>query len=216
MSTVLGCGDDKSSKSDRMDGGTPEGSDAAQGGGNSNDDESDAATHTDGGETDKSDSGVNDPDGRVGAVDYPDERGFDFDGKWFPATDNTTGCSYLTDRLYTRVDGVTEDMKRSGTLYINLPDQEPEGEYTVVTAEGVGTGPAAGEAQFYFNEAADRSEYWWGDGKSGTVTVVKVEKDTYDVVWEDVSIVRGQGSMIIEPGKKTSSMSGWFTCAPRK
>jgi len=212
-STLLGCGDDKGSTSEGLDGGNP--NDAAQGGSNSN--EADAETGADAGKTDEAEGGANDPaDGSAGALDYPDERGFEFDGKWFPATDNTTGCSYLTDRLYTRVDGVSEDMKRNGTLYINLPDEEPEGTYTVVTSEDVGTPPSAGEAHFYFNEGADRSDYWWGDGQSGTVSVVKIEKDTYDIVWEDVSIVRGQGSMILTPGTKTSSMNGWYTCAPRK
>jgi hypothetical protein len=170
----------------------------------------DAATSND------SDASMTSADSGSGSANKPDEMGFDLEGVWCPQREKTAGCAAVSGRFFVNQGGTSADSTRVATAYVVFGgDAAPApGEYKVNMADGA-TPPAAHEASIWFNDARDMSDYWYSDGKSGTVNVVAGSGKAIDVIWHDVTLVRGAGSITLEPGSMIESTEGWQTCMPK-
>lgn len=61
-------------------------------------------------------------------------------------------------------------------------------------------------------EAARSSQ--WRLAVEATVTVSDAGGGGFHVVWNDVNLVRGEGSIIFAAGEANLSVEGWQTCTP--
>lgn len=145
-------------------------------------------------------------------VEYPDELGFEFDGNFYPLDPNNDGCGDAGDGRFF-VNQSNPGDAGAVTAYVVFGGLPTPGTYVVNEADGQ-TPPPAGEASVWFNEQRDSSDLWYSDGGSGVVDVVDAGGGAIDVVWHDVSLIRGEGSITIEPGSTTSSLEGWQVCEP--
>ena len=85
------------------------------------------------------------------------------------------------------------------------------GTYTANMADPMTGIPAKGEASIRINDARDMSDYWDTDGEGGTVTVADAGGGAFDVLWKDVTFVRGAKSMVLAQGEKIVSLEGWIS-----
>ena len=138
-------------------------------------------------------------------VVYPTTKGFEFDGGWYPVSEDGVSCQAVTNLYRFTGSGVRDVGGQDGTVrvyFLNLP--EP-GSYEVV-AYTFGVQPYPGTVGLEIADERDQS-FWYSDGEGGTLDVVSVGGLAVDVVWHDVAVSSTTGN-------DTMSDEGWLRCSP--
>ena len=140
-------------------------------------------------------------------TDPPDEQGWEFDGGWYPLTEDITYCQPWGTTYFLFSAGTNRDGTGAAAYgYAYFVDQPLPGDYAVVPMTTTSV-PGPGEVGVLIIDGRDNT-YWYSDGMAGTLNIQAWGDGGIDLFWQGISL--------LEPGSGASgdTDAAWMRCTP--